>query len=136
MLALEHAPHYTRTMREFQGGKQYRRHLYSFPALIVLIIVTFLLAVSVWGLYQKKKYAQVNLNEARSRVHELEERKAQLSTMVARLATPEGKEVEMRSRFPVALEGEKVLSIVDATNTQATSTDLEKKKSAWWQFWR
>lgn len=123
-------------MREFQGTKQFRRHLYSFPTLIVLIIITFLLAVSVWGLYQKKQYAQVNLNEARARVAELEKRKAQLGAMVARLETPEGKEVEIRSRFPVALEGEKVLSIVGATDTPASNTDAEGNKTAWWQFWK
>ena len=113
-----------------------RRRVYSFPTLILLIIATFFLSVSVWGLYGKNRYAQLNLSEVEARVEALEERKARLSATVARLATPEGEEVEMRSRFPVALEGEQVLSLVGATSTVATSSLTEQEESSWWQFWR
>ena len=136
MLALEHSAHYTRSMREFQGGKPFRRHLRSFPILILLIIATFFLSVSVWGLYEKNHYAQVNLAEVRARVQALEVRKARLSATVVRLATPEGEEVEIRSRFPVALPGEQVLSMVDATSAPATSTQVAQDEAPWWQFWR
>ncbi len=136
MLALEHCAHYTRSMREFQGGRQFRRRVYSFPTLILLVIVTFFLGVSVWGLYGKNRYAQLNLNEVQARVEALEERKARLSATVARLTTSEGEEVEIRSRFPVALPDEQVLSLVGATSTSGTSTAGEQEDSSWWQFWR
>lgn len=114
----------------------FRRRLYSFPVLIILILLTFLLAASVHTLYEKNRYAQINLAEAQARVADLEERKAHLSATVARMATPEGEEVEIRSRFPVALPGEQVLSIVDATSTLATSTQAVQEKASWWQFWK
>ena len=123
-------------MREFQGGRLFRGHLSSLPVLIVLIILTFFLGVSVWGLYEKNHYAQINLSEARARVEDLVARTTRLNATVARLVTPEGAEVEIRSRFPIALPGERVLSIVDATSTSGTSTQREQEEALWWQFWK
>lgn len=123
-------------MRDFQGRRWVGKRLQSLPVLLILIMVTILLGLSVRDLYEKNRYAKVNLVEARARVSELEQRKKQLTAALARLETAEGEELEIRSRFPVAKEGEKVLSIVDATSTTATSSVVVVTESHWWQFWK
>lgn len=104
---------------------------------IILLLVT----VVGWSAYIRFETA-MEMAERREKVQRevevLEEKRDSLHEQVQYLADDRGIEAEMRRQFDVALEGEKVVVILDAEQEQvyplATSTDMVKKK--WYQFWR
>lgn len=126
-------------MHGFQGQKNvsFKRKLYSWPVLLILLVCVILLGFSVRGLYAKSRIAEANRREAEAHLESLKERKTQLGAELERLATDEGVETEIRTRFPVAKPDEGVIQIVEEEKTDsATSSPLVKpsKESFWKRF--
>lgn len=121
-------------MATFQGNRWWKG-LYSLPVAVVVLTLLVLIVIAVWNLRAKSQIAERNRREAEERVIELEARKAVLAAQLSRLGTSEGEEVEIRSRFPVAREGEGVIAILDATSSGA-QIELTPPSTRWWQFWK
>lgn len=116
-------------MANFQGKNLWRRIVYSRPALVLLLILVIVAARPVWRIFRRAQAVSGERQEVLAQVAELEARKAFLEREVARLQTDRGVEGEIRKKFSVAREGEKVITVVPevvASSTVATST-------SWWQ---
>ncbi len=100
-------------MREFSQKRRIRRYMYSFPVLIFLLIILFFIIKGSFGVYQKYSFSKNELKKSESELMVLEEKKTNLSEQVAHLDTETGIEKEIRSKFDVAKEGEKLIVIVD-----------------------
>ena len=117
-------------MREFQEKRYWRRVVYSWPILILLIILAVLLVGPTVRLYRKNRLA---VNEHRLLLEEgerLRERRAQLAAEVEKLNTARGLEEEIREKFNVVKPGERVINLVLPPAT--TSLAIAPTVKPWW----
>ncbi|MBI1975850.1 MAG: hypothetical protein HYS59_02545 [Candidatus Vogelbacteria bacterium] len=106
-----------------------RRLLYRL-ALVFLIGVAVLLIRSVWNIYEKQAVANNSRLAAVRRLRELEDRKVELENALLRLSTERGVEGELRSKFPVAKNGEDVVVILDEPAGEPEQ-EVGMKKESW-----
>jgi len=121
-------------MREFQERRRLKKFLHSRYAIGILIVVLILLAHSVWSVYQKYEKSKEISSRMKADLASLQAREDSLKQSIDSLATPEGKEREMRDRFGVVKEGEKMVILV---NDAPTGTDASiTPETGWWaHFW-
>lgn len=100
--------------------------------LSVLLFILFSVTLnSAYGVYEKKRDAELALNKMQQDLVELEERETFLTESLGELSTEEGLKFEIKKKFNVAQVGESVALIVDDTNTTTTpNTSL----SSWQKF--
>lgn len=99
-------------------------------AVFVLALVALYLASGVWEVYRKALLAREQRNRAEQEVLELRLRETELRFKIEALNTERGLEEELRRRFDVAKEGERVVVIVDPDDDR----DGEKVGDvSWWQ---
>ncbi len=110
-----------------------RQWFLSWPSLIILIILTFFLARGVWGVYVQERDTRITKNQRVAHLEELEGRESALQEELDRLDTERGVEEEIRRKFEVAREGEKVIVIVDAP-TNAGEDSGGNPKGFWRSF--
>lgn len=110
-------------MFDYQEKRKIRSWLYSKTAVIVILALTVLLSISTYERYtvEREMYARQRVREAE--LKELEARSALLENKVEHLENERGVEEELRSRFDVAKNGERVVVIIDETG--ATTTNLD-----------
>lgn len=117
-------------MLDIRERTRLRRVLYAKPTIIALALVVVLLFRGVWGVYQKSAEAVAKRDKATTELTDLAAREKELREGIARLSTGEGVEAEIRDRFMVAKEGEKVMIIADPTaNTSHTVTVTDSAPS-------
>src|SRR3989344_3968387 len=109
-------------MKELQRKQRIRRALYSIPSLVVLTILAAMLLKGAVGVVARERESAARSKELESKAAALILREQELEDGIARLATEEGIEDEIRERFSVTQEGEHVAVIVDEKRA-ATSTD-------------
>jgi cell division protein FtsB len=110
-------------MKELQRKQKIRRVIYSIPALIVLLILTFFLARGALRVLEKEQESRANSKDIGEKVTTLSLREQELKGDITRLKTEEGIKDEIRERFSVTQEGEYVAVIVDDKRS-SSSTDL------------
>lgn len=97
---------------DFRERFKLRKVLYAKPTIIIMAIFVVLILHSAWRMHEKSLDALSKRDKALEELHVLETRKAELETDVARLSSDRGIEEEIRDRFMVAKEGEKVMIVV------------------------
>jgi cell division protein FtsB len=114
-------------MLDFYEKRKIRTILYSKPVLILLAAVIAMLSYSVWGVYIKERETLAKKNQRAAVLEELVEREQILEEEINRLNTARGIDEELRSKFEVAKDGEKVIVIVDGKEQDETERTTEKK---------
>lgn len=117
-------------MFDFHEKRKIRNVLYSKLVLVLLVLVVGLLLYSVFGVFQKERETVVNKTERTKVLSELKERERLLDEEINRLSTERGVEGEIRSKFDVAREGERVVIIIDSIDEDVVMT-IKKKPSIW-----
>ena len=117
-------------MLGYQEKRRFRHVLSSKITIAILLVVIFLVARGVWGVYLKERDSSKSLAVASRAYAELDSRQQQLSSQIAELKTSRGVEEEIRSRYEVAKPGEDMALVVDDATSTATST---QETSTWWQ---
>ena len=95
-------------MRELQRKQKLRRILYSFPSLIILLVITFFLAKGAIGVIGKSLESYQRSKNLEEKAEALAVREQELKEGIARLQTEEGVKNEIKERFSVTQEGEYV----------------------------
>ena len=114
---------------DFRERSQLRRAIYAKPTIIVLAVLVVITLRGAWGMYQKNQEAAIKRDKATTELVALEIREKQLNEDIARLSTVRGQEEEIRNRFMVAKEGEKVIIVTSPereTEHTVTVTDTPK----------
>ncbi len=131
-------------MFDFHEKRKIRNILYSWPVIAVLVFCTIVLSVSVYHRYTVAHDMGVKLS---AREHELEELKQQaeiLDAKVEYLKNDRGIEEELRNRFDVVREGEKVVIFTgeakqpnEESDTTKPSDSTTESESFWshFKFW-
>lgn len=102
---------------------------------LVLLVITGLLAHSVWVVWGKNQASRAVRQEAEQQLATVAARYEKLEVKVKKMETPRGQEEEVRRNFPVAREGEQVVIILDDNSTTTNQTVKPDKK--WWQkIWK
>ena len=115
---------------DFRERTKLRRALYAKPTILVIVIIASVSLSGAWNMYQKSKEAKANDYKANAALSALQTREAGLRSDIDRLSTPRGQEEEIRDRFMVAKEGEKVIIITppkDDTVHAVTVPEDDKK---------
>lgn len=110
-------------MFDFYERRKIKQWLYSWPFLIILIVVSILLSHGVWEVFKQERQTRINKNQRLTHLEELEIRKNALQEEINRLNTERGVEEEIRQKFEVAKEGEEVIVIVDPPLSDSFSED-------------
>jgi cell division protein FtsB len=84
---------------------------------------------STWTVYEKKRASEEMRRLAEEKVDSLVQRKGDLEQKIERLSTEIGLEEEIRAKFGVAKEGEKV--VVFVPNSEELSEKANTEKSIW-----
>ena len=120
-------------MLEIRGKNKLRKITYSLPTLFLLSIILFLFLKALWGVYIKESVSKDNLNKENLELQRLINRQKTLSESFEYLKTDEGVEKEMRDKFRVAKDGERLAVIID-NNASTTDTNGYIKISLWNRF--
>ncbi|HEU5114497.1 MAG TPA: septum formation initiator family protein [Candidatus Paceibacterota bacterium] len=120
-------------MREFQERRRIKRFLHSRYAIAVLAIVVLVLVRGVWNVYGKYEKSKEIADRMQSDLSSLQSRESSLSKQIDALSTPEGKEREIRDRFGVVKDGEKMVILVDDSTT-STQTAAAANTGFWSRF--
>lgn len=120
-------------MIDLARRRKYKRYLFSKPAVGVLVIIVLILANATWNAYEKKRFTGENLDNAEAELEKLQDRSRELKEKTEDLSTPEGVEEEIRRRFPVAKEGERVIILVDEKENASALSDEPVQGGSFWQ---
>ena len=121
---------------DFKERTRIRRALYAKPTILTILALTFISLSGAWNMYQKSRVAKANDEKATAELVALQVREAGLRSDIDRLSTTRGQEEEIRDRFMVAKDGEKVIiilstHIVDAGNLRSLHVVAYQGLFAW-----
>src|SRR4051812_24741836 len=109
-------------MRELEHKQRVKKRMYSTPALVALAIVVVFMARGSYQVVEKMNESKTHVRDLESQVNTLKSRKVELERNINKLQTAEGVDSEIKGKFSVSKEGEKVAVIVDARTVGPTST--------------
>lgn len=112
-----------------------RRTLYAKPTIFVLAVVLFFAVHAAWGMYEKSREASQKRDKATAELVELKQREKSLTEDVARLSTDRGVEDEIRNRFMVAKDGEKVMIITSPPDGDVHTVTVTDDKPGIFSQW-
>lgn len=116
-------------MLDIQQKRKLRSFLYHKFVLAFLFVLTILFLHSTWVVYHKKVSSDEMKSLAKNKVLELTTRKKDLDSKIGRLATVSGVEEEIRSKFSVTKDDEKMVVVVPDNEVNASTTS--KSVSFW-----
>ncbi|MBI5005349.1 MAG: septum formation initiator family protein [Candidatus Lloydbacteria bacterium] len=117
-------------INDFRKKRQLKRTLYSTGVVAILGMVVFFLGHATWDVYQKAKITGEKRQEAFDELSRLQKQEATLQDQLKRLQTERGMEEEVRTKFNVAKEGEKVVTIVSPQNGGGSGAP---QAAPWWK---
>jgi len=119
-------------MKRFFRKKSTHR-LYSWPVLLLLAVFFIYTLYWTWGAYQKQAASIQGLEGTKRVWDQFTQREAELKENVQKLQTSRGLEEEIRERFSVAKEGEKMAIIIE--EKMNGDENNPPKKWFWASFW-
>lgn len=114
---------------DFRDRFRFRRILYSKPMIIVMAIFVVILGRGAWSMHEKSVDAIKNRDKALEELQTLQARKTELDGDIAHLSSDRGVEEEIRDRFMVAKEGEKVMIVVAPPEDQVHTITVQNDQS-------
>jgi cell division protein FtsB len=119
-------------MLDFKEKKQIKKIFYSKITLVILLLLVIFMFKSVLGVYRSAKETNFKKEETNNKLIQLQEREQELSEDVDTLNTERGIEEEIRSKFKVVKEGEKIIMLIDREET-AKDIKLNQKSNTFWE---
>ena len=102
-------------------------------SLIILFCILGLFGYKIIDLIKKYKETSHTKELILEEIDELQKKEIALSNDISKLETEEGKEEVIRSKFQVAKEGEKMVTIVNEDN-KGPLTEKEKINHGFWNW--
>lgn len=105
--------------------------MYSPLSLIILFLILIFVGKGFFGVYQKYSFSKDALAKSESELAVLKEKKDNIDQKIKNLETETGIEQEIRAKFDVAKEGERLVVIVDDKKEE---TIVEEEKGIFGNF--
>jgi cell division protein FtsB len=121
-------------MLEFRKKKRIQKIIYSPIVLLILAIVLVLLLRGVVGVYKKERLTQHNLTKDKMELSKIISRQNNLASSLDYLKTEQGIESEIRSKFRVVKDGEKVSIIIDDQKIGEPVSTTTTENSFWYNI--
>ena len=118
-------------MFDFHERRKLRNVIYSRPILVLLGILILMFSYGVWGAWEKEYEIRAKTESSATVLNDLQSRKQGLQEKISELNTERGVEAEIRNKFEVAKDGEKVIFIVHPSDETATETPKTAPKGFW-----
>lgn len=118
-------------MFDFHERRKLRNAVYSRPVLALLGLLVLLFTYSVWGAWEKEYETRTKAESSAAALGDLQNRKEGLEKKISDLNTERGVEAEIRNKFEVAKDGEKVIFIVHSPDETATETPQVGQRGFW-----
>ncbi len=122
--------YYEAPMFDFEEKKVIKNIIYSKVSLLILFVLLILVAKGAWNAYGDARVTKENKTLAEQQLLELGERGDSILAEIEQLNTQEGKEKEIRSKFSVIKDGEKMIMVVDSKDSLV---DYSKEKNSVWE---
>lgn len=113
-------------MLDIQQKRKLRSFLYHKATLVVLFILVALSIHSTWSVYEKKRSSEEMKEMAMGAVTDLKQRNDDLDSKISKLATISGIEEEIRLKFSVTKDEERLI-VVLPEKEEGTSTGSENE---------
>ena len=110
-----------------------KKILYSWPILILLLLIVLLVGKGVWGVYQSERVSLANRVSSEKEYGELKARGESISSEIELLKTDKGIETEIRDKFRVVKEGEQLAIIINSVEKQEEIS--VRGDSFWKKIW-
>lgn len=123
-------------MREYQERRKFKKIIYSKWSYLFLSAIIVFIFYSTIGVYRKSRNNLAQNKEEENKLAALEKRNAELENEIIRMESESGKEEEIRKKFNVAKQGEKILVIVDKKPKDVKIENTEKKSGILSRFWQ
>ena len=107
--------------------------MYAPLTLLFLILAAIFLIRAAWGVYQSEQVSRQELQRAEQQQNDLTARQQFLQGEVGKFSSEQGLEQELRTKFPVVKEGEKMVIIVEPQDS-STSTLGTARGGLWQRF--
>jgi len=121
-------------MSKLKNKNKIKRIVYSWPILILLLIIVILLGKSVWGVWQNEKVSNNNKELSENAYNKLENKNNFLLSEIETLETEKGIETEIREKFRVVKEGEQLAVIINSVDSGEKDVEVEKE-GLWRKIW-
>jgi cell division protein FtsB len=121
-------------MANFGTKKSIASYVYTRPVLLILFVIAFFLAISVYNRYLVEQEMLERTLRAEQTKEELLKRKSALEEKVEYLSGERGVEEEIRTHFDVAKEGEKVI-ILMGEDSEPVVEEVQETTKPWYKFW-
>ncbi len=109
---------YTIDMLRVSDKRALKKLFFGKLGIIFLLILFILFAKGTWGVYTKASFAQKNKERAVQELETLYKREMLLKEELAQLNTKRGLEEEIRQKFDVGREGERLIVLVDTPSRE------------------
>jgi len=123
------------------GLRNYQKRILMIRSAILLaFLVAVALSLSVYTRFTIERDMSARAEAAMVEEQRLRDREAIVRHEVERLQNNSGQEAEMRERFDIAKDGEKVVILVDDDEASATATSTPspstRTPAPWYLFWQ
>jgi cell division protein FtsB len=115
-------------MKDFTRKRKILKRLYSKVVLIFLLLVLMFSIHNTWKIWQKSKQSKKAFDVVRTEYQKLEEKEENIQNRIDILDTQTGLEEEIRSKFYVAREGEKMIIIVNEESDEDKVLEEKEEK--------
>jgi len=92
-----------------------------------MVVIVMLAA---WNMYQTNYGTKQRIERLRTEHQELQQREKIISSAAMNVSTERGLEAEIREKFSVAKEGERVIVLIDDDEVPVS---VEEKERKWWR---
>ena len=120
-------------MLDFQQKRKVRSFIYNRGTLVLLGILTLIVLRSTWIVFEKKIESEEMGNISLTHAKELRSREIALKSKIERLNTSSGIEEEIRSKFSVVKDGEKMVVVVEPDGSGLSTTT--QNSGFWRRIW-
>ncbi len=122
-------------MATFRERRDPLRLMWRRVIAVLLLLLVALAVRGAWGVYEKSKEARVLKTEAQAKLVELQKRELELRADIADLRSDRGVEAELRERYDLAAEGERVVVIVEPPPQEPEPQPTRFQRFKGWFSW-
>ena len=111
---------------DFRERTRFRRLVYAKPTILLMLVLSVLSLRGAFGMWEKSREASANRDKAIAEEQELLAHERELRADITKLSSDRGQEEEIRNRYMVAKDGEKVIIVAqpdDGTTHTVTVPD-------------
>jgi ABC-type lipoprotein release transport system permease subunit len=113
-----------------RNTNKFQRVIYSIPFLLFLSVMVVIVMLAAWNMYQTNYGTKQRIERLRTEHQELQQREKIISSAAMNVSTERGLEAEIREKFSVAKEGERVIVLIDDDEVPVS---VEEKERKWWR---